>query len=495
MKKIVLILIISCILTGNIFAAPTEYYGGVNNEYEYLEYNFLSGKPVKFVGSYTITENEKGDTKTQTYKFKLTPEDKNITGKIDRQITYTTTYTKRNDKGQTIAQTSLSKYKETIELNGDKYDLVDFQFSKSDVIDNRPASDFYSGNMNGRKYYSINKDQGKVIVEISSGNVGYNNFWGSTETQITENIITVEREIESGGRLVKQTWQGTVVSQVSDSTTKVLKYSENEASFSSFQGGYTKITNREMLSRYDYNLPAINTRGNVDPKKRVKDEIQLNIQMVPKIERLIVPKFKDTGGHWAEHYIDKLYSLDVFDEDSQIFAPDIPFTRGDFIKALMNACNLRPQIEEKKTTRNQKKEVEISPFADVSILDKNYIYIKEAYQKGIITGVTKDLFMPNDSLTKAEALCILVRALGFENKAPTPGYRTVFADDVDIPFWAKDSIYVAQEIGLVAGDPYGRIEPNKEITRAEGSAMMVRFLEFLEKDLQKDYRENIILFQ
>jgi len=32
------------------------------------------------------------------------------------------------------------------------------------------------------------------------------------------------------------------------------------------------------------------------------------------------------------------------------------------------------------------------------------------------------------------------------------------------------------------------------MTRAEASAMLVRFLEFLERDLQRDYRENIILF-
>lgn len=495
MKKLILIFIITSILISNTFAAPTEYYGGVNNEYEYSEYIFLSGKPVKFIGSFTVTENEKADTKTQVYKFKLQPEDKKISGKLDRQMTYTTSYTKRNDKGQTIGQTALTKYKETIDIGTDKYELMDFQFSKSEVIDNRPASDYYSGNIKGRKHYTINKDQGKIIVDITSGNVGYNNFWGSTETLITENVINAERETTSGGRTVIQTWQGTVISQVSDSTTKMLKYSENEASFSSFQGGYTKITNREMVSKYDYNLPYINTRGNADPKKRVKDDIQLSTEMVPKIERLIVPKFKDTGGHWAEDYIAKLYSLDVFDEDSQIFAPDVPYTRGDFTKALMNACNLRPQIEKKKTTKSSKKTVETSPFVDVSIEDKNYTHIKEAYNKGIITGITQDLFMPNDPLTKAEALSIIVRALGFENKAPTPGYKTIFADDSDIPFWARDNIYVAQEIGLVSGDPNGRIYPEKELTRAEGSSILVRLLEFLERDLQKDYRENIILFQ
>ena len=67
-------------------------------------------------------------------------------------------------------------------------------------------------------------------------------------------------------------------------------------------------------------------------------------------------------------------------------------------------------------------------------------------------------------------------------------------DDKSIPDFAKDSIYVAREIGLTYGDSLNRVNPGQNVTRAEASAMLVRFLNFLEKDLQKDYRENIMLF-
>ncbi|MCL6546071.1 MAG: S-layer homology domain-containing protein, partial [Bryobacteraceae bacterium] len=87
---------------------------------------------------------------------------------------------------------------------------------------------------------------------------------------------------------------------------------------------------------------------------------------------------------------------------------------------------------------------------------------------------------------------ILIRALGFATKAPNPGYYTDFSDDDDIPSWAKDSIYVAREINLIQGDNYNRINPDEKLTRAEASAMLVRFLEFLQKDLQKDYRDSLI---
>ena len=185
------------------YAAPPDYSGGVNNEYKYEEIIFISGKPVKFTGSYTVSERDRDNEKTVTYRFnKLIPEDKSIEGNFTRNITYVTTYTNRNDKGQTIGQTEVTKYSEKIVLDGITYDLEDYQFSKSDVIDNRPASDFYSGNMKGRKYYTINRNQGEVILEISGGSAGYENFWGNTETQLIDYSITSTQNLvdEDGDR-------------------------------------------------------------------------------------------------------------------------------------------------------------------------------------------------------------------------------------------------------------------------------------------------------
>ncbi|MBZ4645137.1 MAG: hypothetical protein PWR27_2370 [Petroclostridium sp.] len=517
MKKFIAAFIIfSCIMNfTTVFATPPGFSGGVSNEYEYEEIVFLTGEPVKFVGKLIMTENEKDDQKTVTYRLNLRPEDKTVSARLDRMITYVTSYTKRNDKGQTIADTSVSRYSETLQMGADRYQLADFQFSKSDVIDNRPAANFYSGNIKGRKYYTINRDQGKVIVDISGGDVGYQNFWGNTETQMLDCVITYDRQVDAnradentnGSEVENISWQGTVKIQVSDSTTKVLKYADNEANFSSFNGGYIRVTNREMVSKYDYNLPKMNEAdagyslskieiAAPDKTKRNEDIIMISKSMVPKLERLVVPKFRDTAGHWAQGYIEKLYSLDVFDENSQFFTPEIPMTRQEFTKGIIKACNIRPTVEEKKKPivrkRNQPKEE--SPFVDVAVEDPDYEYIKDALNKGIIKGKTKDLFRPGEPLTRAQAITILIRALGFENKAPTPGYYTSFSDDREIPNWARDSIYVAGELGLIYGDEYNNINPNKVMSRAEASAMLVRFLEFLERDLQRDYRENIIYF-
>lgn len=471
-------------------ATPTGFSGGVNDEYEYEEIVFVTGEPIKFIGGYKIAERIKPGQKTLTYTFKLKPVDKTITGSLDRQMSYEISFDTKDDEGQTITQTDIAKLKETITLGKDKYVLQDFQFSKSDIIDNRPVADYYSGNFKGRKYYDINRTEGKATVEITGGNVGYENFWGNTETQILDYIIDVDRITTDG---IDLSWQGTVNVQVSDSMTKTMQYSPNDVNLSSFNGGHMRITNREMVAKYSYQLPTIN-EGIPENNNRNIGSMYLTRQMVPRIERLMVPKFRDIGGHWSEENIQKLYSLDVFDEVTNFFTPDVPMTRIEFTKAVMKACNIRVTtgVETSRSSRN--KVTEISPFADVKVEDENYQYVKDALKKGIVLGVTEELFKPNDFLTRAQAITILVRALGFEHKAPAPDYITMFSDDHLIPNWAKDSIYVARELGLTYGDAFNRVNPGLMVTRAEASALLVRFLNFLEQDLQKDYRENILMF-
>ncbi len=496
MKKIIAAFIAIAVLftSSTIWAKAPDFSGGVNNEYLYEEIVFITGEPIKFIGEVKVTEKEKekDNTLTVTYKFDLQPEDKTIKGSLKRTINYETLFTPKNEKGQTIGQTEVAKYSEKIEIGTDKYELENYQFSRSEVIDQRPASDFYSGSIKGRKYYTLNKNQGSVTIDITGGDVGYENFWGSTDTQLLTYLLNSTRNVAEGSNEAI-TWEGTVDVQVSDSLTKNLRYSDNQASLSSFDGGYIKTTSRELVSRYEYNLPRMD---GIEPDrlKRDRGTISLSKAMVPKVERLVVPKFRDLGGHWAESQISKLYSLEVFDEVSQYFTPDIPMTRLEFIKAVMQACNIRPTMTEEKSSRLSRKNrvTEVSPFVDVSIEDENYPYIKEAFEKGIIQGDLSGRFEPNKSLTKAQAISILVRALGFENRAPAPGYYLTFSDNSQIPVWAKDSIYVARELGIVSGDNANNILPNKQMTRAEASSMLVRFLEFLEKDLQRDYRENIL---
>ena len=441
-------------------AVVPDYSGGVYNEYEYEEYVFVSGYPVKFTGTYTATERGQKDKMTHTYRFNL----ESHVGKLTRNVTYETFLVNREDKGQTTMQTEVKSYNEKIDILEETYTLQDYQLSHATVADNRPAADFLSGNLVGRKVYSLksNKNE-KVTLSFSGRNVGYKNFWGATETQ----FVDFEYESSQG--------HGTIRSRVSDSKQKTLQYEKHNPSLSSFTGGHVSVNTRNMISQYDYSLP-------VD-----KGTLRLGAEMVPEVERYIVPKFRDLHGHWAKDNIEQLYSLGILEESSSFFSPTVPITRFEFTRAVMRAADIRVLEDD---IRKRKTQAKTSIFSDLSVRDPDYKYIESAVQKGIISGVSANQFKPNDRLTRAQAITILVRALGFEERAPAPGYRLSYQDSHQIPYWAKDSIYVAAEIGLVSGDKNNRINPNQLMTRAEASAMLVRFLNFLEKDLQKEYRDG-----
>lgn len=210
---------------------------------------------------------------------------------------------------------------------------------------------------------------------------------------------------------------------------------------------------------------------------------------MPTIERLIIPKFRDLTTHYAKEAIEKLYSLGIYSDSSNFFSPNTPMKRVDFTTAIGKAVDLRV-FEEKKS----KKTPTTSVFKDLKRSIKDYGYIESALNKGIIKGVSADYFKPDNAINRAQAATIFVRALGLENRAPDPGYLTKFTDDKQIPNYARDGIYIANELGLMIGDAAGRFNPNKPLTRAEASVVLERFLKYLEDDLKQNYRDDILFF-
>lgn len=465
-------LLISFMLAApRVEAKPPDYNGGVANEYTYEEVFFLTGQPIRFSGKATTTEKENKGTVTSTYKFTLTGANGE---KLTRSVVYVADLEKREDKGQTTSNSSIKSYSEKVTLpDKSTYTLDDYQFSQGTVIDNRPASDYYSGNVVGRKIYKAklgsSKTEELIHVHFSGRNMGYENFWGATETQ----LIDYEIVMPSGQSAF-------VTSKVSDSKARVLQYEPHDPSLSSFTGGHAVVSESDMIGEYTYNLPYGVGAGT----------IHLNLKRTPKIERLIVPKFRDLNKHWAKDHIEKLYSLGVFDETTQFFSPNTPMKRYQYTVGILKAVDIRV-LEEPK---NKKKAPRTPIFKDLNVKDPDYLYIESAVGKGIVNGVTPDRFNPDAPLTRVQAIAILVRALGMEGRAPSPGFRTHYRDDQKISEWAKDSVYVATELGLVSGDEFNRFNPQQPLTRAQAAALTDRFLQFLENDLQQNYRDDILFF-
>jgi hypothetical protein len=120
-----------------------------------------------------------------------------------------------------------------------------------------------------------------------------------------------------------------------------------------------------------------------------------------------------------------------------------------------------------------------------------YNYVVFVFNEGIMNGYG-NYFYPDDQITRAEVITVMINALGLENRAPSLPFETRYSDDSAIPDWSKRFIYMADEIGLVTGFPDNTIRPSSFVTRAEGSAMIMNMINHLKDNVRIDFRERII---
>ncbi|OXS53798.1 hypothetical protein B1A99_28255 [Cohnella sp. CIP 111063] len=94
--------------------------------------------------------------------------------------------------------------------------------------------------------------------------------------------------------------------------------------------------------------------------------------------------------------------------------------------------------------------------------------IQEAVAAGIATGYADGTFKPNRTVTRAEFAVLLVKALKLQGTEASPE----FADAAKIGAWAKESVTLAAQAGILKGYSDGTFRPGAEITRAEMAAMI-----------------------
>ena len=163
----------------------------------------------------------------------------------------------------------------------------------------------------------------------------------------------------------------------------------------------------------------------------------------------------------------------------------------DFAKAITKSiADVQPFTQEDLIKRDRQRDRE-ELYIDIDSKDPELAFVEFVKEKGLMAG-EGDYFMPDRTLRRAEAITIMVNALGMTHLAPAPPYKTIFADDADIPNWSKDAIYVANEIGLIGGFEDDTIRPNKIVTRAEAAAMLETFIYHIKDKITYDYREKVI---
>ena len=115
------------------------------------------------------------------------------------------------------------------------------------------------------------------------------------------------------------------------------------------------------------------------------------------------------------------------------------------------------------------KEVEISPFSDVSTSAYYYEAVKWAQEKGITGGIGNGLFGPNQPCTRAQIITFLWRAAG----SPEPKSMSSFSDVSADSYYAK-AVAWAVENGITTGTGDGKFSPDATCTRAQSVTFLFR---------------------
>ncbi len=202
----------------------------------------------------------------------------------------------------------------------------------------------------------------------------------------------------------------------------------------------------------------------------------VTITVTEKSTQVIPFNYIDMQDHWANYSASHLAARGLIIGEQignrYYFKPNTLITRADFMLYLLaiTESNEDPNLEIPSITFDDQK---LYPDWLVEAA-------KLAYAKGIIKGSTagNKLYLNlYQNITRAEASVMLNNIL----KGTSSTKSIDYADQKDIPTWAKESVKALTAYKIIQGDgTYFR--PNSIITKAEAGEMCYKLLKQLEQD-------------
>ncbi|MBO5212380.1 MAG: S-layer homology domain-containing protein [Clostridia bacterium] len=237
--------------------------------------------------------------------------------------------------------------------------------------------------------------------------------------------------------------------------------------------GLIEITNAKT-GDYKY-TPYENKRGSDAFTYRVRDEYgnySGETTVTIDIERLDTDiVFSDMRNHRSLNaaYIvtmNEIMTVEQNSDGSFMFNPDKCITKEEFVFLVMNTMGAKDVPTLTKTR-----------FADDEDISPEYKgYLESAFSLGIISGERRNdgiHINPKSEITTAEASVIINNIIG----ANIESSMSVFADESDIPTWAKSSLVSLNELGIIP-KVNGKINPNSPLTRAQTAQILMSLLEY-----------------
>ena len=182
--------------------------------------------------------------------------------------------------------------------------------------------------------------------------------------------------------------------------------------------------------------------------------------------------FKDIQKHWAQDEIEVLASRMITSgKTEETFAPQQKLTRAEFAVLLSRSLNL-PMTSYEGIFKDVK---ESKAWA--------YAGIEAAYRAGIVKGTLDGHYNPDAEINRQEMATMIVRAVKYQDESLVKGLESdnKFKDDSSISAFAKESVYQANELGIIKGRADHSFDPKADTTRAETAVMLYRMLNVLDE--------------
>lgn len=178
-------------------------------------------------------------------------------------------------------------------------------------------------------------------------------------------------------------------------------------------------------------------------------------------------KLRDISGHWAEANIQQAVDSGIVQGyQDGTFKPNQAVTRAEFAVMLMNM--LKPQGEGVPLTFTDAGK--ISVWAQQAVA--------QAVQAGIVSGYEDGTFRADAVITRPEMAAMVAKVLGLSGEAVS---STGFADDKDIPAWAKGAVALLKQLNLIQGKGLNEFAPADRTTRAEAVTVLLKLQAHMSK--------------
>lgn len=174
--------------------------------------------------------------------------------------------------------------------------------------------------------------------------------------------------------------------------------------------------------------------------------------------------FTDAAGMWYEAAVNEMGSRRIIDGvGGGAFDGGREVSRAEFAAMLVRALGLPEDGDG-------------SVFADVSRSEWYFGAVGRAYELGLIEGKSPGVFDPRASISRQEAMLMVMRAARLTGFAGETGGLDAFTDAASVSDWALDAAKWSAASGLIQGSD-GLIRPLASISRAETATVILRLLQ------------------